>query len=106
MRSPTVVGGRRSGSGDVVRAVRALEDEPGDELQVWGSGNLLQSLLRHQLVDRFRLTTFPVVLGSGRRPFNDGILPVTMRPVDIAVTDNGIVLATCEPAGPVAHGEL
>src|SRR5271170_1101374 len=42
-------------SGDVVASVRALKDEPGDELQIWGSGNLLQTLLRHDLVDRFRL---------------------------------------------------
>jgi dihydrofolate reductase len=45
-------------SGDVVAAVRALKNEPGDELQIWGSGNLLQTLLRHELVDRFRLMTF------------------------------------------------
>ncbi len=93
-------------TGDVVTAVRALKDEPGDELQVWGSGNLLQTLLRHELVDRFRLMTFPVVLGSGRRLFNDGILPVTMHPVDVTATAGGIVLATYEPAGPVEHGEM
>ena len=91
-------------SGDVVAAVMALKDEPGDELQVWGSGNLLQTLLQHELVDRLRLMTFPLVLGSGRRLFNDGILPRTMRPVDITVTDLGVVLGTYEPAGPVDHG--
>jgi dihydrofolate reductase len=85
---------------DVVAAVQALKDEPGDELQVWGSGNLLQTLLRHELVDRFRLMTFPLVLGSGRRLFNDGVLPATMRPVNLTVTDLGIVLGTYEPAGP------
>src|SRR5829696_5571841 len=93
-------------SGDVVSTVRALKDEPGDELQIWGSGNLLQTLLQHELVDRFRLMTFPVVLGSGRRLFNDGNLPVTMRPVDLTVTDLGIVLGTYEPAGPVDHGQM
>src|SRR4051794_29258670 len=93
-------------TGDVVAAVQALKDEPGDELQIWGSGKLLDTLLQHELVDRFRLMTFPLVLGSGRRLFNDGILPATMRPVDVAVTDLGIVLATYEPAGPVHHGEM
>lgn len=92
--------------GDVVAAVRALKDEPGDELQIWGSGNLLQTLLQHELVDRFRLMTFPVVLGAGRRLFNDGILPATMIPVDLAVTDLGIVLGTYEPSGPVGHGQM
>ena len=93
-------------TGDVVAAVEALKDEPGDELQIWGSGQLLQTLLQHELVDRFRLVTYPVVLGSGRRLFNDGILPATMRPVDLTVTQHGIVLGTYEPAGPVRHGEM
>jgi hypothetical protein len=49
---------------------------------------------------------FPVVLGSGRRLFNDGILPATMRAVDITVTDLGVVIGTYEPAGPVRHGQM
>ena len=93
-------------AGDVVAAVRALKDQPGDELQVWGSGRLLQTLLRHELVDRFRLMTFPVVLGSGRRLFEEGVLPATIRPVEISVTDLGIVLGTYEPSGPVRHGHM
>ena len=93
-------------TGDVVAAVQALKDEPGDELQIWGSGNLLQALLRHELVDRFRLMTFPLVLGSGRRLFSDGVLPATMRPAGLTVTDLGIVISICEPAGPVRHGQM
>ena len=93
-------------SGDVVKAVHALKDEPGDELQIWGSGRLLQTLLAHKVVDRLRLMTFPLVLGSGRRLFNDGILPTTMRPVELTVTDLGIVIGTYEPAGSVRHGEM
>ena len=93
-------------AGDVVAAVQALKDGPGDEVQIWGSGKMLQTLLPHQLVDRFRLMTFPLVLGSGRRLFNDGTLPATMRPVDITVTDLGIVIGTYEPAGPVSHGQM
>jgi dihydrofolate reductase len=92
--------------GDIVAAVQALKDEPGDELQIWGSGQLLQTLLQHELVDRFRLMTFPLVLGSGRRLFSTGALPSTMRPVDLAVTDLGIILGTYEPAGPVRQGEM
>jgi dihydrofolate reductase len=93
-------------TGDPVAAVRALKDEPGDELQVWGSGNLLQTLLQHQLVDRFRLMTHPLVLGSGRRLFEDGILPTTMRPIDVSVTDLGIVIGTYEPSGRVETGQM
>lgn len=91
-------------TGDVVTAVQALKAEPGDEIQVWGSGNLLETLLRSRLVDRFRLMTFPVVLGSGRRLFKAGAIPTTMRPVDVSATDAGIVLATYDAAGDVALG--
>ena len=93
-------------TGDVVAAVRALKDESGDELQIWGSGQLLHTLMQHKLVDRFRLMTYPVVLGSGRRLFNDGILPATMGPIDVTVTELGIVIGTYEPIGPVCHGEM
>ncbi|HSI27351.1 MAG TPA: dihydrofolate reductase family protein, partial [Aeromicrobium sp.] len=93
-------------TGDVVHAVRALKDEPGDELQIWGSGNLLQTLLQHELVDRFRLMTYPLMLGSGRRLFNGGILPLTLRPVDVTVSDLGVVIGTYEPSGPVHYGEF
>jgi hypothetical protein len=50
--------------------------------------------------------TYPLMLGSGRRLFNDGTLPATMRPVDLTVTDLGIVIGTYEPAGPVRHGQM
>src|SRR2546429_7923933 len=81
-------------SGDVAAAVQALKDEPGDELQIWGSSQLLRTLLQHELIDRFRLMTYPLVLGSGRRLFNDGILPATMHPAGPTVTDPGIVIGT------------
>lgn len=93
-------------TGDVVAGVRALKEVPGDELQIWGSGQLLQTLLQHELVDRFRLMTFPVVLGSGRRLFNNGIRSVTMRPVQLTTTDLGVVIGTYEPAGPVRHDQM
>ena len=93
-------------TGDVVAGVRALKDEPGDELQIWGSGKLLQTLLQDELVDRFRLMMFPIVLGSGRRLFNEGDLPATMRIVQLTTTDLGITIGTYEPAGPVRHGQM
>jgi dihydrofolate reductase len=86
--------------------MQALKDEPGDELQIWGGSQLLQTLLQHEIVDRFRLITFPLVLGSARRLFTDGILPATMSSVDLRVTDLGIVIGIYEPAGPVRHGQM
>jgi hypothetical protein len=50
--------------------------------------------------------TFPLVLGSGRRLLNEGILPATLHPVNLTVTDLGIVIGTYEPAGPVRPGEM
>ncbi len=93
-------------TGDVVTSIQALKREPGDELQVWGSGDLVQTLLQHELVDRFRLLTYPLLLGSGRRLFAGGVVPTTMRAVDLEVTDLGVVIGTYEPAGPVRHGEV
>ena len=93
-------------TGDVVSAVRALKEQPGDELQVWGSGNLLQTLLAGGLVDRFRLVTYPVVLGSGRRLFNPGVFSSALRPVGVTTTSSGVVLATYEPDGPVRQGHV
>ena len=93
-------------TGDVIAAVQALKELPGDELQVWGSGQLLQTLLQHELVDRFRLLTYPLVLGSGRRLFEGGTVPATMRPVALTTTDLGVVIGTYEPEGPVRHGQM
>lgn len=93
-------------TGDIVDAVRALKQQPGDELQVWGSANLLRTLLQEELVDGFRLMIYPLVLGSGRRLFNDGALPTTMRPVEFVTTERGVVIGTYEPSGPVRYGEM
>lgn len=93
-------------AGDVVGRIRELKDEPGDEMQIWGSSRLLETLLQHELIDLFRLVTYPLVLGSGRRLFNEGILPKTLRPVNIATTETGVILASYEPAGPVRYGTM
>ena len=68
--------------GDVAREVEALKQQDGGEIQVTGSGDLIQTLLRHDLVDEFRLWTFPVVLGSGKRLFADGAAPASLRLLD------------------------
>lgn len=93
-------------TGDVVDAVRALKEQPGDELQVWGSADLLHTLLRHGLVDVFRTMTYPLLLGAGRRLFVDGGQPSELRPVDLTVTDRGVVIGTYEPSGPVRTGSM
>jgi dihydrofolate reductase len=78
--------------------------EGGPELQVHGSGDLVQTLLRHGLVDEFRLWVFPVVLGSGKRLFSDGTLPRALRLVDSTVSSTGVVIGTYEPADELVTG--
>ena len=91
-RSPQILGwaGSIQVQGDLVEAVRALKDQPGDELQVHGSGVLLRSLWDAGLVDEWRLRIFPVVLGSGRQLFGAGRGPVSLRLVDSRSTASGI----------------
>jgi dihydrofolate reductase len=90
--------------GDVAQGIAALKQEDGPELQVHGSGNLVQTLLRHDLVDEFRLWVFPLVLGSGKRLFADGTVPAGLRLVDSVVSTTGVVMGTYEPAGDVILG--
>jgi dihydrofolate reductase len=90
--------------GEAADAIAKLKQEEGPELQVHGSGNLIQTLLRHDLVDRFRLWVFPLVLGSGKRLFADGTIPEGLRLVDSTVSTTGVVIGTYERAGEVVTG--
>ena len=90
--------------GDAADGIAALKKEQGPELQVHGSGNLIQTLLRHGLVDQYRLWVFPLVLGSGKRLFADGAVPAALKLVESTVSTTGVVMATYEPAGEVLTG--
>jgi dihydrofolate reductase len=92
--------------GDAADGLAALKAEDGPELQVHGSANLIQTLLRHNLVDQFRLWVFPVVVGPGKRLFGDGTIPAGLRLVDSKVSSTGVVMATYEPAGELVTGSF
>jgi dihydrofolate reductase len=92
--------------GDAAEGIAALKEQDGPELQVHGSGNLIQTLLRHNLVDEYRLWVFPVVIGSGKRLFADGTVPAGLRLVDSTVSTTGVVIGTYEPAGELATGSF
>jgi dihydrofolate reductase len=92
--------------GDAAGGVAALKEEQGPELQVHGSGNLIQTLLRHDLVDEYRLWVFPVVIGSGKRLFSAGTIPSGLRLVDSKVSTTGVVIGTYEPAGEIVTGSF
>jgi dihydrofolate reductase len=92
--------------GDAAEGTAALKKEDGPELQVHGSGNLIQTLLRHNLVDQFRLWVFPLVIGSGKRLFSDGTVPSGLKLVESKVSSTGVVIGTYEPAGEILTGSF
>jgi dihydrofolate reductase len=92
--------------GDAAEGIRALKAEDGPELQVHGSANLIQTLLRHNLVDEFRLWIFPLVIGSGKRLFSEGTIPSGLKLVDHTVSTTGVVIGTYEPAGELVTGSF
>jgi dihydrofolate reductase len=92
--------------GDAAEGIAALKKEDGPELQVHGSGNLIQTLLRHNLVDEYRLWVFPLVIGSGKRLFADGTAPAGLRLIDHKVSSTGVTIGTYEPAGEIVTGSF
>jgi dihydrofolate reductase len=85
-------------AGDVADAVQRLKEQPGKNIVVLGSGDLLQTLMRHQLVDEYLLMIHPVVLGSGRRLFPDGTTFTDLRLVESVPTTTGVVIARYQRA--------
>lgn len=85
-------------SGDVVAQLQQLKKQDGPDLWVYGSGNLIQTLLKHDLVDRMHLWIHPITIGSGKRLFADGTQPKTFKLVESKVSTTGIIFATYEPA--------
>ena len=92
--------------GDVPSGVRALKEQDGPELQVHGSANLIQTLLEHRLVDEFRIWTFPVVLGTGKRLFEDGAVPEGLELTDSKTASTGVVLATYRTGADIRYGSF
>src|SRR5262249_1235014 len=92
--------------GEGAEGVAALKESDGPELQVHGSGNLIQTLLRSGLIDQYRLWVFPVVIGSGKRLFADGAIPSGLKLVDSNVSTTGVVIGTYEPAGAIVTGSF
>jgi dihydrofolate reductase len=84
--------------GDAAEAAARLKEQPGQDLVVLGSGALVQSLMRSNLVDEFVLLIHPLVLGTGRRLFPEGRPPTTLRLVDTKTTTTGVMIATYQPA--------
>lgn len=83
-------------SGDIVEKVTKIKGQPGPDLHVWGSGNLIQTLIRRDLVDAFWLMVYPITLGSGKRLFADGTIPAAFKLTESTVTSKSIIIVNYE----------
>lgn len=90
--------------GDAAEGLAALKAEDGPELQVHGSGNLAQTLIRHNLVDRYRLWIFPLVIGSGKRLFGEGTIPSGLELIEGRTSTSGVFMGTYRCAGEIVTG--
>ena len=91
---------------NVVDEIKQLKGQDGPDLQVHGSGNFIQTLLKHDLVDEFWLKIFPVTLGMGKRLFDNGTIPASFTLVDSKTSPTGVIVATLKRAGEVKTGSF
>lgn len=91
---------------DGLEAIRDLKESGDGELKVWGSGNLIQLLLRHDLVDQLWLMTHPLTLGEGKKLFTDGTIAAAFKLVEGVVTPSGVIIANYKRAGDVKTGTI
>jgi dihydrofolate reductase len=92
--------------GDVAKEVKKLKEQDRPEIQVHGSGNLIQTLLKHDLVDELWLKIFPVTLGRGKRLFAEGTIPAGFKLLESETSPAGVIIATYMRAGEVKTGSF
>ena len=92
--------------GDIAEEIKKLKAQDGPELQVYGSGDFIQTLLKSDLVDELWLKIFPVTLGTGKRLFAEGAIPAAFKITDSKVSPKGVVIANFERAGEVETGSF
>ena len=93
-------------SGDVVEEIKKLKAQDGPDLYVHGSGNLIQTLMKHDLVDEFWLKIFPVTLGNGKRLFAEGTIPAAFTLEEAKISPKGVIIANYKRAGEVQTGSF
>ena len=108
-----VLSGTRKESGwkksvflDSVDAIKKLKNSEGSDIQVWGSSELIQLLLQHDLVDELRLKIYPLTLGKGKNLFGNGPIPAAFTLTNSVVTTTGVLIATYKRAGEVKTGTV
>lgn len=93
-------------TGDVVEEIKKLKEIDGPNLFIWGSGNLIQTLLKHDLIEKMHILTYPVTIGSGKKLFAAGTKPKVFKVTDSIISPTGVVIATYEPAGELKTGNI
>jgi dihydrofolate reductase len=93
-------------TGDVVAKLKELKEGDGPDMQVHGSGELIQTLLKNDLVDELWLKTFPITLGSGKRLFGEGVIPVAFELTSSTISPRGVIFANYKRAGEVKTGSF
>jgi dihydrofolate reductase len=91
-------------SGDIAEKIAKIKQQPGPDIHVWGSGNLLQTLVKHDLIDVFWLMMYPITLGSGKRLFAEGTIPMAFNVTDSLTTSSGVMVVNYERTGAIAKG--
>jgi dihydrofolate reductase len=91
-------------SGDLAEKVAKIKGQQGPDLHVWGSSNLIQTLIKHDLVDAFWLMIYPITLGGGKRLFANGTIPAAFKVMENEVTSKGVIVVNYERAGAIATG--
>ena len=86
-------------NGDIAEKVAKIKQQPGPDLHVWGSSNLIQTLIKHDLVDAFWLMIYPITVGGGKRLFAEGTIPMTFKVSESIVTSVGVIVVNYERAG-------
>jgi dihydrofolate reductase len=89
---------------DIAGNVAKIKHQQEPDLHVWGSGNLIQTLIKHDLVDAFWLMIYPITLGVGKRLFADGTIPMTFKVTESKVTPIGVIVVNYERAGAIKAG--
>ncbi len=90
--------------GDIAGQIATIKQQPGPHLHTWGSGNLLQTLMKHDLVDVFWLMIYPVTLGPGKRLFAEGTIPAAFKATESKVSTKGVIVVTYERTGAIKTG--
>jgi dihydrofolate reductase len=93
-------------NGDVPEGIKRIKEQDGLEIQVHGSSNLVQTLLKHDLVDELWLKIFPVTLGRGKRLFAEGSIPAGFKLLESGISPSGVIIANYERAGEVKKGSF